>query len=151
MSTPEAIIRRRRRWGPPSRNESIIICPSIGSLEVEVNPKLRAQVGMPIRGHVDPFDRCNLLDILQALEHPTFKAAVRRIVAACNALASSQGDRRRPRRSSVLNLPGNDVSTYLDGMKARAARCTCPVEVDWGADPMRGPLTGATEPTGLPS
>jgi hypothetical protein len=37
--------------GPPSRNESIIICPSIGSL----------------------------------VEHPTFKAAVRRIVAACNA------------------------------------------------------------------
>jgi len=22
----------------------------------------------------------------------------------------------------VLNLPGNDVSTYLDGLKARAAR-----------------------------
>jgi hypothetical protein len=33
-----------------------------------VNPKLRAQVGMPIRDHVDPFDRRNLLDILQALE-----------------------------------------------------------------------------------
>jgi hypothetical protein len=26
-------------------------------LKVEVNPKLRAQVGMPIRDHVDPFDR----------------------------------------------------------------------------------------------
>ena len=71
--------------GPLLRNESIIICPSIRSLEVEVNPKLRPQVGMPVHGHVDPFDRCNLLDILQALEHPTFKAAVRRIVAACNA------------------------------------------------------------------
>lgn len=35
-------------------------------LEVEVNPKLRAQVGMPIRDHVDPLDRRNLLDILQA-------------------------------------------------------------------------------------
>src|SRR5439155_4320145 len=29
--------------------------------EVEVNPKLRAQVGMPIRDHVDPFDRRNLI------------------------------------------------------------------------------------------
>src|SRR5438477_6284361 len=37
-------------------------------LEVQVNPKLSAQVGMPIRDHVDPFDRRNLLDILQALE-----------------------------------------------------------------------------------
>src|SRR6202022_4560356 len=37
-------------------------------LEVEVNPKLCAQVGMPIRDHVDPFDRRDLLDILQALE-----------------------------------------------------------------------------------
>jgi hypothetical protein len=37
-------------------------------LEVEVNPKLRAQIGMPIRDHVDVFDRRNLLDILQALE-----------------------------------------------------------------------------------
>src|SRR3984893_4200668 len=36
--------------------------------KVEVNPELRAQVGMPIRDHVDPFDRRNLLDILQALE-----------------------------------------------------------------------------------
>jgi hypothetical protein len=37
-------------------------------LKVEVNPKLRAQVGMPLRDHVDPFDCRNLLDILQAFE-----------------------------------------------------------------------------------
>ena len=50
-----------RRDPPHRRFESRVI-------EVEVNPKLRAQVGMPIRDHVDPFDRRNLLDILQALE-----------------------------------------------------------------------------------
>jgi hypothetical protein len=36
--------------------------------EVEVNPKLRAQVGMAIGDHVDAVDRGNLLDILQTLE-----------------------------------------------------------------------------------
>src|SRR5438874_4590643 len=51
----------RRRDPPHRRLESRV-------LEVEVNPELRAQVGMPIRDHVDPFDRRNLLDILQALE-----------------------------------------------------------------------------------
>ena len=40
----------------------------VGVLEVEVNPKLRVQIGMPIRDHVDPFDRRDLLDILQAVE-----------------------------------------------------------------------------------
>jgi hypothetical protein len=39
-----------RRDPPHRRFESRV-------LEVEVNPKLRAQVGMPIRDHVDPFDR----------------------------------------------------------------------------------------------
>jgi hypothetical protein len=34
-------------------------------IEVEVNPKLCAQVGMSIRDHVDPFDRRDLLDILR--------------------------------------------------------------------------------------
>ena len=37
-------------------------------LKVEMNPKLGAEVGMPIPDHVDPFDRRNLLDILQAIE-----------------------------------------------------------------------------------
>ena len=65
------------------------------------------------------------------LEHPTFKAAVRRIAAACNAHGKLA--RKSPETEAqieeywrlgckVLNLPGNDVSTYLEGMKARAAR-----------------------------
>src|ERR1700752_1367779 len=41
-------------------------------LEVEVNPELRAEVRMPIRDHVDPFDRRNLLDILQALDRRAY-------------------------------------------------------------------------------
>jgi hypothetical protein len=36
--------------------------------EVEVNPKLRAQVRMPVVDHVDPLDRGGLLDLLKALE-----------------------------------------------------------------------------------
>jgi hypothetical protein len=65
------------------------------------------------------------------LEHPTFKAAVRRIAAAC--IAHGKLARGSPETEAqieeywqlgckVLNLPGNDVSTYLDGMKARAGR-----------------------------
>ena len=65
------------------------------------------------------------------LEHPTFKAAVRRIAAACNA--NGKLARGSPETEAqieeywrlgckVLNLPGNDVSTYLDGMRARAGR-----------------------------
>jgi 2-keto-3-deoxy-L-rhamnonate aldolase RhmA len=65
------------------------------------------------------------------LEHPKFKAAVRRIAAACNAhgkLARGSAETEAQIEEywqlgcKVLNLPGNDVSTYLDGMKARAAR-----------------------------
>src|SRR5690348_2885479 len=65
------------------------------------------------------------------LDHPKFKAAVRRIAAACNAhgkLARGSPDTEAQIEEywrlgcKVLNLPGNDVSTYLDGMKARAGR-----------------------------
>ena len=65
------------------------------------------------------------------LEHPTFKAAVRRIAAARNAhgkLARGSAETEAQIEEywqlgcKVLNLPGNDVSTYLDGMKARAGR-----------------------------
>jgi 2-keto-3-deoxy-L-rhamnonate aldolase RhmA len=70
------------------------------------------------------------------LEHPTFKAAVRRIAAACNAhgkLARGSAETEAQIEEywqlgcKVLNLPGNDVSTYLDGMKARAG------SVRWGS------------------
>jgi hypothetical protein len=62
---------------------------------------------------------------------PTFKAAVRRIAAACNAhgkLARGSAETEAQIEEywqlgrKVVNLPGNDVSTYLDGLKARAGR-----------------------------
>jgi len=65
------------------------------------------------------------------LEHPTFKAAVHRIAEACNArgkLARGSAETEAQIEEywrlgcKVLNLPGNDVSTYLDGLKARAGR-----------------------------
>ena len=65
------------------------------------------------------------------LEQPTSKAAVRRIAAACNAhgkLARGSAETEAQieeywqLRWKVLNLPGTDVSTYLDGLKARATR-----------------------------
>ena len=42
------------------------LAPEFRVLEIEVNPKLRTQVRMPIGDHVDPFDGRDLLDILQA-------------------------------------------------------------------------------------
>ncbi len=67
------------------------------------------------------------------MEHPTFKAAVRRIVEASTAhgkLARGSAETEAQIEEywrlgcRVLNLPGNDVSTYLDGLKARAGRAT---------------------------
>src|ERR1700732_1877710 len=115
----------------PWANENIIICPSIESLGGLENVEESAAVegvDMIAYGHSDLSAQ---LGVHLDLEHPTFKAAVRRLAAASHA----QG--RAPRASAasegrieeywqlgckVLNLPGNDVSTYLDGMKARAAR-----------------------------
>jgi len=56
---------------------------------------------------------------------------VRRIADACNAkgkLARGSAETEAQIEEywrlgcKVLNLPGNDISTYLDGLKARAAR-----------------------------
>jgi 2-keto-3-deoxy-L-rhamnonate aldolase RhmA len=58
------------------------------------------------------------------LEHPTFKAAVRRIAAACNAhgkLARASPETEAQIEEywklgcKVLNLPGNNVSTISTG------------------------------------
>ncbi len=65
------------------------------------------------------------------LEHPTFRAAVRRIAEACDAHGKlARGSAETEARikeywrlgCKVLNLPGTDVSTYLDGLKARSSR-----------------------------
>jgi len=115
----------------PWANENIIICPSIESLEGLENVEEIAAVegiDMIAYGHSDLSAQ---LGVHLDLEHPTFKAAVRRIAAACNAhgkLARGSAETEAQIEEywqlgcKVLNLPGNDVSTYLDGMKARAGR-----------------------------
>src|SRR5467141_1853906 len=69
----------------PWANENIIICPSIESLEGLRNVEAIAAVegiDMLAYGHSDLSAQ---LGVHLNLEHPTFKAAVRRIAAACNA------------------------------------------------------------------
>jgi hypothetical protein len=74
---------------------------------------------------------------------------VGRIAAACNAygkLATGSAETGAQIEEywqlgcKVLNLPGNDVSASLDGMKARAGREHARVEVDSGTDPITLPL-----------
>jgi len=115
----------------PWANENIIIFPSIESLDgLENVEKIAAVEGIDMiaYGHSDLSAQ---LGVHLDLEHPKFKAAVRRIAAACNAhgkLARGSAETEAQIEEywqlgcKVLNLPGNDVSTYLDGMKARAAR-----------------------------
>lgn len=115
----------------PWANANIIVCPSIESLEGLENVEAIAAVDgidMIAYGHSDLSAR---LGVHLDLEHPRFKAAVRRIVEACNkhgklargsAETEAQIEEYWRLGCRVLNLPGNDVSTYLDGLKARATR-----------------------------
>ena len=115
----------------PWANANIIVCGSIESLEGLANVEAIAAIegiDMIAYGHSDLSAR---LGVHLQLEHPTFKAAVRRIVEACQAhgkLARGSAETEAQIEEywklgcRVLNLPGTDVSTYLDGLKARAAR-----------------------------
>ena len=115
----------------PWANENIVLCPSIESLEGLENVEEIAAVDgidMIAYGHSDLSAQ---LGVHLDLEHPKFKAAVRRIAAACKThgkLARGSPETEAQIEEywrlgcKVLNLPGNDVSTYPDGMKARAAR-----------------------------
>ena len=115
----------------PWANENIIICPSIESLEGFENvEKIAAVEGIDMiaYGHSDLSAR---LGVHLQLEHPTFKAAIKRIVDACKkhgklARGSAETEAQIAEYwqlgCQVLNLPGNDTSTYLDGLKARADR-----------------------------
>ena len=115
----------------PWANNNIIICPSIESLEGLENVEAIAAVegiDMIAYGHSDLSAR---LGIHLHLEHPTFKAAVRRIADACNkhgklARGSAETEAQIAEYyqlgCKVLNLPGTDLSTYHDGLKARASR-----------------------------
>ena len=115
----------------PFANANIIVCLSIESLEGLENVEAIAAVegiDMIAYGHSDLSAR---LGVHLDLEHPTFKAAVKRIADACNrhgklargsAETEAQIEEYWRLGCKVLNLPGNDVSTYLDGLKARATR-----------------------------
>ena len=115
----------------PWANANIIVCPSIESLEGLENVEAIAAVegiDMIAYGHSDLSAR---LGVHLDLDNPRFKAAVRRIAEACNthgklargsAETEAQIEEYWRLGCRVLNLPGNDVSTYLDGLKARAGR-----------------------------
>lgn len=115
----------------PWANANIVTCVSIESLEGLENVEAIAAVegiDMIAYGHSDLSAR---LGVHLQLEHPTFKAAMRRIVEACkthgklargSAETEDQIEEYWKLGCQVLNLPGTDVSTYLDGLKARAGR-----------------------------
>jgi 2-keto-3-deoxy-L-rhamnonate aldolase RhmA len=115
----------------PWANANIIICPSIESPEGLENVEAIAAVegiDMVAYGHSDLSAR---LGVHLDLEHPSFKAAVRRIAEACNkhgklargsAETEAQIEEYWRLGCKVLNLPGNDISTYLDGLRTRAGR-----------------------------
>ncbi len=115
----------------PWANDNIIVCPSIESLEGLENVGAIAAVegiDMIAYGHSDLSAR---LGVHLDLDNPRFKAAVRRIADACNkhgklargsAETEAQIEEYWKFGCKVLNLPGNDITTYLDGLKARAGR-----------------------------
>ncbi len=115
----------------PWANDNIVLFPSIESIEGFENvEKIAAVPGIDMiaYGHSDLSAR---LGVHLQLEHPTFKAAIKRIVDACtkhgklargSAETEAQITEYWQMGFKVLNLPGNDTSTYLDGLKARADR-----------------------------
>ena len=115
----------------PWANDNIIICPSIESLEGLKNVDAIAAVegiDMIAYGHSD---LSGALGIHLQLDHPRFKAVVRQIADACNkhgklARGSAETEAQIAEYyqlgCKVLNLPGTDLSTYHDGLKARADR-----------------------------
>jgi 2-keto-3-deoxy-L-rhamnonate aldolase RhmA len=115
----------------PWANDNVIICPSIESLEGLENVGAIAAVegiDMIAYGHSDLSAR---LGIHLQLDHPRFIEALHRIVDACkkhgklargSAETEAQIEEYWALGCKVLNLPGTDVSTYLEGLKARAAR-----------------------------
>jgi 2-keto-3-deoxy-L-rhamnonate aldolase RhmA len=115
----------------PWANANVIICPSIESLEGLENVEAIAAVegiDMIAYGHSDLSAR---LGIHLQLDHPRFKAVVRRIADTCNkhgklargsAETEAQIEEYWQFGCKVLNLPGTDTSTYFDGLKARAER-----------------------------
>jgi hypothetical protein len=83
---------------------------------------------------------------ISSLEHPTFKAAVRRIAegvwrtweaARGSAETEAQIEEYWQLGCKVLSLPSTDVSTYLDGLKARAGRAHARLKIHGRAEGLR--------------
>jgi 2-keto-3-deoxy-L-rhamnonate aldolase RhmA len=122
--------RHATEYGPWA-NENVILCPSIESLEGLANVEAIAAVegiDMIAYGHSDLSAQ---LGVHLDLEHPKFKAAMKKIVDACvangkisrgSAETEAQIEEYWKMGCRALNLPGSDVSTYLAGLKARADR-----------------------------
>ena len=121
----------------PWANANVILCPSIESLEGLENVEAIAAVegiDMIAYGHSD---LSGALGIHLQLDHPRMKDAIRRIVDACrkhgklargSAETEAQIEEYWTLGCQVLNLPGTDTSTYLDGLKTRAARAHARLE-----------------------
>ncbi|HEV7822868.1 MAG TPA: aldolase/citrate lyase family protein [Burkholderiales bacterium] len=121
----------------PWANENLIICPSIESLEGLNNVDAIAAVDgidMIAYGHSDLSAQ---LGIHLELDHPRFKEAMQKIVDACkkhgklcrgSAETEAQIEEYWKLGCKVLNLPGTDTSTYLEGLKARAGRAHARLE-----------------------
>ena len=122
----------------PWANENVILCPSIESLEGLKNVEAIAAVegiDMIAYGHSD---LSGALGIHLQLDHPRFKEAVRSTSStpAGSTASSPRGSAETEAQieeywklgCKVLNLPGTDTSTYLDGLKARAARAHARLE-----------------------
>src|SRR5258708_12600241 len=89
----------------PWANANIITCVSIESLEGLENVEAIAAVegiDMIAYGHSDLSAR---LGVHLQLEHPTFKAAVRRIAEACNAHGKLARGPADPEPPSACNSP----------------------------------------------
>jgi len=115
----------------PWANENVILCPSIESLEGLKNVAAIAAVegiDMIAYGHSD---LSGALGIHLQLDHPRFKEVrahhsgdLRKHgkLARGSAETEAQIEEYWKLGCKVLNLPGTDTSTYLDGLKARAER-----------------------------
>jgi 2-keto-3-deoxy-L-rhamnonate aldolase RhmA len=138
--------RYQTEYGPWA-NENIIICPSIESLEGLENVEAIAAVegiDMLAYGHSD---LSAALGIHLQLDHPRFKEVVRTIAETCrkygklargSAETEAQIEEYWKLGCQVLNLPGTDTSTYLEGLKARAGRAHARLQSLGVPTPRRG-------------
>ena len=144
----------------PWANANIIVCVSIESLEGLENVEAIAAVegiDMIAYGHSDLSAR---LGVHLQLEHPTFKAAVRRIAEACNA----HGKLARGSAETEAQIE-EYLAAWVQGVEPARHRCqhvsgwaegagwagACAAEVDRGAGALRRACRSPTSKVGSAS